>query len=259
MGKQNKQKQTIIPDIPQDNKDFYKPSSFERVLLFGLPIFGAIIILFIWFEIYKPKVIDEWYKGVMLVDSSNKVTDPMLKKSLMESGGLILRQQVKLHPYHARVWFLYGYYFLRNDNWDSCIYAEKKAIELGAGGVVNNVEFIAADQLNYALDRKLSKIRNLDSAIKVLNDASTPNFENNYIYKIKGITYYNYNQIDSCNFYMERFYARAKNDFDVLYVLALVNSRKGIKDKAFFFATEAKKIRNDSPDIDRLIGQINAQ
>lgn len=257
MEKPNKQKQTSIQEVPVNAKKLHFPSPISRILLFGLPLSGVLLLLSIWLEIYKPKITDEWYKGAILVDSADKVVDPGVKKNLLDSGGLILKQQAKLHPYHARVWFLYGYYFLRNDNWDSCIYAEKKAIELGAGGTVNQVEYKAAELLNYALDRKLSGVHNLDSAIKVLEGAITPNFENNALFKLKGFTYFNYNQNDSCIVYLERFYSKVNNDFDAMRILAYCYYRKGMKEKALYYATEAKKIKPDNPDINSLINQLS--
>lgn len=254
----DKRKQTSIQEIPKKEKNSYNPSAIKRIFLFGLPSLGVIFIFFIWFELYTPKVIDDWFQGAKLVDSATKTADPIIKKYLMDRGGLILKKQVNLHPYHARVWLLYGQYFSLNNIWDSCIYAEKKAIEIGAGGVVNNIEYMASDNLNYALGKKLTGIHNLDSSIKVIDDAITPNFENSTIYKFKGFTYYNYNQIDSCIVYLERFYSKVQNDFDVLDILAFSYSRKGIYDKALFYATEAKKIKNDNPGINKLINQLNS-
>ena len=259
MVKMVRRKQTSIQEIPKERKNEYNPSVATKIFLFGIPLSGIFIIFFIWTERYVPTVIDDWYLGVNLVDSAGKASNPVVKKNLMDQGGFILKRQVTLHPYHARVWFLYGHYFLVNNKWDSCIYAEKKAIELGAGGVVNSVEFIAAEHLNYALDRKLRGMHNLDSSINVINNAITPTFENTTIDKIEGFTYFNHNQNDSSIFYLERFNSKVKNDFDALHLLAWSYYRKGMKDKAIFFATEAKKIKNDNPDVNKLLAALNAR
>ncbi|MEI7726554.1 MAG: hypothetical protein WCJ26_15960 [bacterium] len=259
MGKTVRQKQTSIQETPTKEKNLYNPSMAKRVILFGIPLSGIILVFFIWTEIYKPGVIDDWYRGISLVDSAANTKEPIVKQGLMDRGGMILRQQNKLHPYHARVWYLLGHYYLVNSNWDSCIYAEKKAIELGAGGIVNSVEFQAADHLCYAVDQKVRSIHNLDSAIKVINGAITANFENNILEKIKGFTYYNYNQRDSSAFYLERFNSRVKNDFDVLSLLAFIYYAKGMKDKALFYATEAQKIKSDNTNINNLVTALSAR
>jgi hypothetical protein len=257
MGKMDRQKQTTIQEAPKSEKNLYNPSAIMRIVLFGIPLSGIIFILFIWTGLYNPKVVDDWYRGIILVDSATNASDSIVKQGLMDRGGQILRQQNKLHPYHARVWYLLGHYYLVNRNWDSCIYAEKKAIELGAGGVVNNVEYMAADHLCYAVDQKIRKMHNLDSSIRVINNATTANFENNTLDKIKGFTFYNYNQRDSCTFYLERFNSKVKNDFDVLSFLAFSYSGKGMKDKALFYAMEAKKIKTDNANINNLITMLN--
>ena len=259
MVKMDKRKQTNVQEIPKDIKNDYNPSLAKRILLFGIPLAGIFIIFFIWTERYVPVVIDDWYRGINLVDSAGKASNPAVKKNLMDQGGFILKRQVTLHPYHARVWFLYGHYFLVNNKWDSCIYAEKKAIEIGAGGLVNNVEFIAAEQLNYAVEMKLRGIHNLDSSRKVISNAFTPNFENTTLDKITGFMYFNHNQNDSSIFYLERFNSKVKNDFDALHLLAWSYYRKGMKDKAIYFATEARKIKKDNPDVNKLLAALNAR
>ncbi|MEI7896828.1 MAG: hypothetical protein WCJ26_07305 [bacterium] len=259
MGKTVRRKQTSIGETPTNEKNLYNPSFVKRIFLFGIPLSGFIILLFIWTELYKPKVIDEWYRGIILVDSAANTHDSVARKGLLDRGGQILRQQNKLHPYHARVWFLYGHYFLVTKNWDSCIYAEKKAIEIGAGGIVNGVENVAAEHLNYALDNKLRSIHSLDSSIKLIDRVVTPNYENITLYKFKGFTYYNHNQPDSCIFYLERFNSKVSNDFDVLNILAFSYSRKGMRDKALLYATEARKIKSDNANLNSLITMLNAR
>ena len=259
MANDVKSKQPVIQDIPKPEKNAYHPSAAIRFILFGIPITGFIAILFLWSEFYKPKVIDDWYLGVTLVDSATKITDPILQKSVMEQGGNILRHQNRLHHYHARVWSLLGHYYLVTSQLDSCIYTEKKAIEIGAGGVVNRIEFLATEHINAALERKLTGIHSLDSSIRAIDDAATPEFMNNTLYKFKGFTYYNYNQTDSAIANLEQFYSRNNNDFDDLYVLALSYARKGMKDKALFYGTEARKIKGDHPNLNNLMDQLNAR
>ena len=259
MKKPNKQKQTSIQEEPANAGNLHVPSPINRILLFGLPVFGVILLFSIWLEIYRPIITDDWNRGSLLLDSANKTSDPVIKKELLESSGLILKQQIKLHPYHARIWYIYGYYFLANNNWDSCIYAEKKAIELGAGGVVKQIEYKAAIGLNFALEKKLSGIHSLDSSIKAIDHSITLNFENNALFRIKGFTYFNYNQNDSCIIYLERYNLKVNNDFDALRILAYSYYRKGMNEKALYFATKAKKIKPDNPDINSLIHQLSSR
>jgi tetratricopeptide (TPR) repeat protein len=259
MGEKNKQKSASLEEAQRKDEVIYKPASGKKIILFGLPLLGFVILFSLWFEFYKPKVTDEWYRGVMLVDSANKTTDQIIKKHLLDSGRQILQKQVQLHPYHARVWYLYGYYFLVTGNWDSCIYADKKAIELGAGGVVNSVEYVASEHLNYALEKKLSEVTDLENSMKVLNNASVQNFQNNSIDRFRGMIFYNYEQIDSSNFYLERFYKNVPNDFNVLSILAYNYFRLGSRDKALFYANEARKIKSDDPGLNNLINKLQSQ
>ena len=132
----------------------------EKIRYYSLPFFGFFMFFFIWFEIYKPVVIDDWIKGTILIESATQTQDQASQNLFLEKGKAVLKQQLQKHPYHGRIWHLYGRYFLLTNQLDSCIFYEKKAIEIGAGGIVNQIEPEAAERINYCLGIKLNLINN---------------------------------------------------------------------------------------------------
>ncbi len=137
---------------------------------------GVTVLLFvlIWIEPPMHDFQDPWYTAIRLVDSSRKVQDPTLKEKLLEEGGSMLKSLSAKHPYHARVHYFLGVYYSMKQDWDNAIAEHTKAVEIGSGGLVNNVEFDAQRDLigalfskaNSLLDKKL-----IDSSIKYYNSA----------------------------------------------------------------------------------------
>ena len=84
----------------------------DKIRYYSLPFFGFFILFFIWFELYKPQVINEWIKGTILIESATQTQDPASQNLFLEKGKAVLKQQLQKHPYHARIWHLYGQYFL---------------------------------------------------------------------------------------------------------------------------------------------------
>jgi tetratricopeptide (TPR) repeat protein len=224
----------------------------EKIRFYFLPVVAVVFILIIWFKLYSPIVIDEWNKGIIHVEKSVKISDKKLSTSELEKGGDILKKQNRLHPYHARVWHLLGKYYLIKEKWDSCIYAEKKAIELGSGGIVNQVEFMAADNLNLALQQQLNNIKNLDSSLMAIKHAELKSFDNFIIDKFKGLVFSKFKQQDSAIFYLNKFLKIAPEDGYVLIKLSENYVYKNDKKNAELYFKKAIKIEKDNPRIDSL-------
>src|SRR5258705_3153646 len=92
--------------------------------------FSLIIFSILWFKPFDVNLKDPWFEGAVLIDSARKVIDTNQRKLLLDEAGKKLAEQVRLHPYHARVHYLYGYYWLNRQNWDSAIFQQKEAIRI---------------------------------------------------------------------------------------------------------------------------------
>lgn len=162
-NKDNK-KQTKAPSKPGESEETKKAKKRYLILL-GIALAAFI---FIWIDTVDD-FSDPWYEAINLVmDSSNKVAKPAVKEKLIEEGGDKLRELLQEHPYHARIHFFMGLYYARKMEWDSAIACQKKAIFLGSGGYVNNVEYDAHFELIRALFNKgnaFAKAKQVDSAI----------------------------------------------------------------------------------------------
>jgi len=223
-----------------------------------LPFFGFFMLFFIWFEIYKPLVINDWVKGTIILEGVMTAKDQASQNLLLEQGKTVLKEQLHKHPYHARIWHLYGQYFNLINQWDSCIYYEKKAIEIGAGGIVNQIEPQAADKINYCLGMKLNLIYNsLDSSLVAIKVAETPRYDNFMIDKFKGLVFSKYKQLDSSNFYFKRYLVTIPEDEDVFYKLANNYYKQENKKEALFFIKKVKKLNKGNAKFDTLINKIN--
>ena len=244
---------------PRKDHDNSQPSGVRKVTLLAMPVLGFFMITLVWSEVYKPDVMDDWYRGIRLVDSATKSPDTIIGKQLMDEGGNILREQIRLHPYHARVWFLYGYYLNETGKWDSCILAEKEALRIGAGGTVNRIDFMAADVLNRAVNQKLLGIGRLDSAMAVINGAFTPGYENTWLMKKKAFTFYNFKQYDSCIPYLERYNSKVTGDFEALKILAYSFTMERNFDTALIYANKSANLKKNDPEIARLLEYLNTR
>lgn len=189
--------------------------------------FAIAVLIFVSAWATEPvKVVDPWYEAILLVDSSTRIKDPKLRLETREEGGQKLRELVKEHPYHARVHHLLGIYYAIAGKWDSAIVEQKIAIDKGAGGLVNQVEFAALEQLtqaamnqsNILLQKKLN-----DSARALLDEVLTYNDKNGKIYFQIGTIFHRKNNIDSAIFYYNKAvkfdpkYGPAKTNLSLVY------------------------------------------
>ena len=169
-GKQAEGKEVVTKKTAEKQAMNFSNPKFRALLLLGIALlsFGFIFIDTVG------NFNDPWYNAVALVDSSAKVSNPALKQELLNRGGNELRELLKEHPYHARLYYFMGYYHKLAKNWDSAIACQKKAIYIGSGGLVNNVEYDAHTELILAIMMKGDKFYNEqqpDSAIAYFNQA----------------------------------------------------------------------------------------
>ena len=237
----------------------FKNVSFNNFI----PLLIALIFFSIlWFRPLDIKITDPWYEGIALIDSANKVTEKELKNLLLDEAGEKLSEQVRKHPYHARVHYLYGYYWLQRQNWDSVIYHEREAIRIGAGGVVEQVEFKAQEMLNYAIGKKVNPLINSgnnEEALKVLEYATTKNMNNPEIDRSKGIIYLRKGDNDRALGCFLRYEKSQPNNVLNLTNIGLSYMRKNNLDSARFYINRAIKLDPNHNRAKQLNAQLNPQ
>ena len=219
---------------------------------------SLLVFIIIWTNPLKIKIQDPWSEGALLIDSARNVKDTNQRNVLMEQARKKLAEQVRLHPYHARVHYFYGYYWLIRQNWDSVIYQQKEAIRIGAGGVVNPIEYDAQEMLNEALDKKVTpliKQGKYDEALVVLENAKTPDIINPEIDEKKGIIFSREGNSDSALACFIRYKQSNPNDANNLANIAITYLQKNNRDSARKYVNDVLK---KDPNNARAL-QINAQ
>ena len=112
------------------------------------------------------------------------------KIAIIEQCGAELREQAAIHPYHGRIWFFYGRYFMLKENWDSCIVTFKKALTIGKGATVNSIEDMSQKMLYNGLSMKLKRFDiQRDSSLNIIAQAEIPGYFNPYMNILKGLVY----------------------------------------------------------------------
>jgi tetratricopeptide (TPR) repeat protein len=132
-----------------------------------------VVFLAMWFAPRVP--FDEPYnEGMNLVNAARKVREPAEKKSMLDKAGALLAEQVRLHPYHARLHFFLAYYHDDAGNYDSAIAEAKEAIRLGSGSAVNAVDPIARKLLDHATVKRVESLmaaKDFAAARRLLNES----------------------------------------------------------------------------------------
>lgn len=248
---------------PSEVQDKKKPLKFS----FSDPRFRAVLLLIAAIVIYLlvwtpegPEVVDPWFKAARLVDSSRKVDDPQLKSQLLQEGGNSLRNLAEKHPYHAKVHFLLGFYYLTAHKWDSAISEHQKAIKIDSGATINAVAPDAIRQLCLATINKTKPYmqkREFSKALDTLNKYA-------YYYKPYsaelcthyGIIYHNMGILDSAishyNFALRinSNHKPARNNIAIaLFTKGNNFLKKGKADKAISYYQNALKATPNNPDI----------
>ncbi|MCB9246947.1 MAG: hypothetical protein H6606_11035 [Flavobacteriales bacterium] len=247
-----KKQATPRPQAPEPVKrdKLYMASSVVVVVLF----------LFIWGQWYKPEVKDPWQQGVELVDSAQKTQDSVQRNDLFDQAREKLNEQVRLHPYHARLWLQKGYYHFRRQDWDSCILCQKKAIELGAGGMINAIEFDAASIMVSALTQKIQKEGMDSTQIFALADScEVDNFENAKLYWLRGVVYNQYRNFPEARKWLEQAYKLQPRDFDNAYNYGYSLAMLGERDQALTVLRQAAALQPNNQNVQNLINNLTAQ
>lgn len=228
-----------------------------------LPLcFTLFVFMIIWFNPFNVNFKDAWYEGAVLIDSARNVIDTNQRNVLLGKAGKILTEQVQKHPYHARVHYLYGFYWSALQNWDSAIFHQKEAIRLGAGGTVNQVEYKAQEMLNLALGNKLTPLLNsgkLNEAAVVLEYANTPEMLNPAIDKYRGIIYSRQGNADSALSCLLRYKVANPNDANNLANIAISYNQKNMKDSAQVYVNQALKLDPANANANFLNSQLKSQ
>ncbi len=182
------QQQSELISMDSDQASNLHPISF--LSQWGLASIGLIMLILLLFDQTYPAIVDPWMKSIKILDSAEHIQDIKQKIAIIEQCGSELREQVAIHPYHGRIWFFYGRYFMLKENWDSCIVTFKKALTIGKGATVNSIEDMSQKMLYNALTMKLkqSDIQR-DSSLNIIAQAEIPGYLNPYMNILKGLVY----------------------------------------------------------------------
>jgi Flp pilus assembly protein TadD len=229
---------------------------YQQFHEFGIFLCGLLVVAFLWFSPIKPEVLDPWHRGTALLEEAKKESDTDIRNEKIRKAGEILHEQIALHPYHARVWMLLGYYQLEVGKLDSCIESQKNAISIGSGGKVNEIDHDAKELLNAALVQKISASADMDAALKTIRAAAIEGFENSMLDKYCGIVFSKYGLKDSSTFYLEKYIQKFPDDAEVLANIAFNYYLGGNRDKALDNARMAYAIRNDIAPLNQLLDEL---
>lgn len=223
---------------PQKIEEPIQAVPLSKKLVSAIPYAVAVIIfLLVWTE-NKTEVIDPWYAAVRLVDSSNRVTDPDEKLRILEEGGSQLRELVAEHPYHARVHFFYGYYFLTSQKWDSAIAEFAEAVRIDTLSTVNPVWFDAVNMLAVAsLNKANGYLQNskIDEAMNALQFAKLYSPNHRDVNHNIAVIFHNTGRLDSAVVYYEQALSADPNDQQI---------RENLSNAYFVMANRAMQERN---------------
>lgn len=223
---------------------------------------AVIVVLFLitWNQWYKPVVKDPWQVGVELVDSAQKIQDSAVRNQLMDDARDRFYHLVQVHPYHARLWLQKGYYHLRRQEWDSTVLCQKKAIELGHGGMINAIEFDAAQIMVSALTQKF-QAEMLDSSriFPIIDSCEVAGFDNYKLNWLRGVVKNQYRNFREGSYWLERAYKLKPRDFDNLYHYGYSLAMLGQRDQAIGILRQAQALQPENQNVKSLISNLSAQ
>lgn len=258
--KPSAQKDRSPSTVQQESIDPIAVSGFSVSLLrdWFLPALTVLFFIILWIGASTAPLNDPWRNGELLCDSSTRVPEGPQRTALLEQGGAIIREQVLKHPYHARIWHIYGFYWLKKKNWDSCMYSQRMAIKLGSGTTVNSIEKKACDLYNFCLNKKLGPyFSKKDSAMAIIKAAIIPGYDNPKIDKYLGIIYSNSREFDSCNQAIFRYLKVFPDDFEALFAVALNYYNKGQYAESLPFLKKAQQFKPKDPNVVLLAKYLN--
>ncbi len=171
-------KKNDVPDIENNIESEESGIDLSRInknqwISISVLIF-FVVLFFLAFRENNIRIVDEWYKALHLVDSGKKSSDDVLKLKLMEQGGNQLKELVKKYPFHARVNFFLGYYYMNKDNFDSAIKYYKIAYSQDSGATINAIWREVGSSLVYCYKKKSEKAtadRDFDNSLIYLKEA----------------------------------------------------------------------------------------
>lgn len=254
------------PELPRIKFEwkFQNPKFRASLLFIGFVIF----FLLIWKE-PEVKSIDPWYEGYMLVDSSMKVSEPQLKKELLNQGGEILRDMVKEYPYHSKVHLLLGIYYEVSGKWDSAIAEHSESMRLGAGGTINPIEQDAKRQLLICYLNKSNQqlqLAQYSEARKTIDQAIFQNLNHPDLDNQIGIIFHRQAMLDSAEFYYKKVLAivaqheSASANLGLIYFIHGNNLLKaGKNDQAILKYQQSISLAPKNPDSYINLGYIYSQ
>lgn len=184
----------------EESKPEKKNLSVSTFIIAILPFALAVVLFaFVWTKV-ETDVIDPWYSAIKKVDDARNEKDPTKRKHILDEGGKELREVYNKYPFHARVHFFMGYYFMNIGESDSAIYYFKNAINMGKGAVVNQVDAQAMTMISQVTLTKASKeiqSSNFKAAKQTLHanriyNPADPNFP-----YLLGVSCQNLNELDS--------------------------------------------------------------
>jgi tetratricopeptide (TPR) repeat protein len=223
---------------------------------------GFIIFIFLLVVIPDTKFDDPWNKAVTEFQDAIKLTDKVKQTEIFKNSINVLNYQIHEHPYHARLYSMLGFMYLATGNWDSCIANQVKAIKIGSGGLVNQVEFKAADMIVNATVSKAQYFLNANDSIGCMNvfrHSLSLIPENQTLLKITGGFFTEFGQPDSALKYL---YPSAKinpRDPELLYLLGYSYFMKNIPDSAKFYLSNAITINSNYEQAKNLLNKINSK
>lgn len=261
--KQHNQSPRSAPKRQENPAPKEKSEAFKFNIRDFIPVTLAFIIfLFLWFKPYEVKLIDPWFDAIPLIDSAKKVNDPILKEKILSQAGQLMGEQVRKHPYHARVHFLYGYYWFQRQNWDSVIFHQKEAIRLGAGGTVNQIEYEAQNMLNSALINKVMGLcteGKYNQAFETVEKSRTANMVNPDLMKFKGLIYSREGKADSALVYLLKYNKTNPNDADNLSNIGIAYAQRNRRDSALIYIEKALQINPENANAKYVKAQLAGQ
>lgn len=171
----------------QNNENIELKFSFnKKKLMKYLPFLVVIaVFLFIW-ALPEYRQIDPWHQAAKLLDSAANAPSEGIKRDLLLESGRQLKELESEHPYHARIQMYLGTYYFRIGSWDSSIVHYRKALDLGSGGMVNQIEHKTKPLLSKAMIARLNELidrKQFSLAYEEVNKAiadfpDEPNFQN---------------------------------------------------------------------------------
>lgn len=207
-------------------------------------------------------VTDPWYAAIQEVQKGQKMAkdNPEEAMKLINSGGEKLKELTEIHPYHARVHFLLSYYYLTVQDFENSYNSALKAIELGKGGIVNQVEFEAENIAVKAAANMFNKLKGrilLDKIWEVRNDL--PRNQDILLYGANA--HIQVQQLDSAMFWYEQVLRINKNNKtaqDNYAKLTFFYGNNLIKENnfqgAYHFYRLAQQTKPNNPDYNNNLG-----